>query len=90
MNYPKKLYIGHEVYKIKFVKKFKDSRQRGECDSGKKQITVLEGMSKRSTITTLVHEVLHAIEFEGGFPIKHKTIYGLETALYELYLDNFT
>ena len=90
MNIPKRLYIGHEVYKVKFVKKYKDPRQRGECDSENKQITILAGMSKRSTITTLIHETLHAIEFECDFDIKHKLIYNLETALYEFYLDNFT
>lgn len=90
MNYPKKLHIGHEIYKIKYVKRYRDKSQRGQCDPEKKEITVLAGMSKRSTITTLIHETLHAIEFEGDFTIKHKIIYNLETALYELYLDNFT
>lgn len=90
MKYPKKLYIGHEVYKIKFVTKFKDKHQIGECDSEKKLIQVLKGMSSRSTITTLIHETLHALEFELDIDIKHKTIYKLESALFELYEDNFT
>lgn len=61
----------------------------GETDWVKKVITIKADMSRRETLSTLVHELLHVIEFEAPVKIKHKTIYKLEKAVVELLLDNF-
>jgi hypothetical protein len=85
-HYPKKIYFASECYKIKFLKSLKDY---GETDSGKKEIRLKYGMSSRETFMTFLHELLHVIEFETPLKIKHKDIYMLEKAIFELLFDNF-
>jgi hypothetical protein len=85
-SYPKEIFFGSEKYKIKFKKNFD---KYGETNAAKKTITIKAGMSRRTTMTTLIHELLHVLEFEIPVKIKHKTIYKLESAIMELLLDNF-
>jgi hypothetical protein len=85
-NYPKKVYFRDEIYSVKFKKNF---HCYGETDPMRKVITIKSGMSERETLATLVHELLHVIEFESPLKIKHKTVYKLERAMVEILLDNF-
>lgn len=85
-QYPKKIYISSEVYRVKFVKgldKF------GDSDPAKKLIRIKDGMSRRETFMTFIHEILHALTFEHDFDLKHKQVYALEKSLFELWADNF-
>lgn len=84
--YPTKIYFADECYRIKFKENF---YCYGETDGNKKTITIKSGMSRRATMATVIHELLHVIEFEVPLNIKHKTIYKLEQAIVELILDNF-
>jgi len=88
IKYPKTIEVLGETYKIKFVRRFKDDTV-GLCDPNNHTITILKGMTKKETLCTFIHEVLHALSFEGDFKIKHKTIYSLERAIFELIMDNF-
>ncbi len=85
-KYPKTIHFASECYRIKFKK---DMDCYGETNAVKKTITIKSGMSRRETLTTLVHELLHVIEFEAPVKLKHKTVYKLEKAIVELLLDNF-
>jgi len=85
-QYPKKVYLRDEVYKVKFVKGLKNI---GETDPQKKRILIRAGMSRNETFRTFIHELLHFMEFEWPVKIKHKTVYKLEKALYHLLQDNF-
>lgn len=85
-EYPKEIHFGHEVYKIKFVKKFKHF---GETDSEKKTIVLRDGLGPVQLLSTFIHELLHVIEFEKPLKIKHKHVYKLEQSLVEILLDNF-
>ena len=85
-SYPKKVYFRDEVYYIKFKKNF---HCYGETDPLKKVITIQSGMSARETLATLIHELLHVIEFESPLKVKHKMIYKLERAMVEILIDNF-
>ena len=85
-SYPTKIYVSGEVYKIQFVKGMHDL---GETDSEKRTIKIKYGMSPRETLYTLVHELIHAMEFEHGIPIKHKDVHRWEKAVSELIIDNF-
>lgn len=89
MKYPKTIEVGRDIYKIKFVKKFKDGVTLGETDPEKLEIRILKGMSKRETLSCFIHEVIHALEFSHEIGIKHKLVYQLERAALELILDNF-
>lgn len=85
-SYPKEIFFGSERYRIRFKKNFE---MYGETDWIKKVITIKAGMSRRETMSTLIHELLHVVQFEAPVKIKHKTIYKLEKAIVELLLDNF-
>lgn len=85
-KYPKKLYITNEVYKVVFVKRMKDF---GDTNPVTRVIRIKAGMSKRETLTTFLHECLHALHFEHGFTLRHKKVYQLEKAIFELLVDNF-
>lgn len=85
-QYPKKVHLKGETYKLVFVKGLKDY---GNTDANKKLIRIRAGMSKAETFKTVIHELLHFIEFEWPINIKHKTIYKLEEAIFSLLIDNF-
>ena len=85
-SYPKKIYFQNGYYSVKFRKNF---RYAGLTDANTKTITLCDGMSRRATFSTLIHELLHLIEFEYPVKLKHKTIYKLEQAITEIMLDNF-
>lgn len=85
-KYPKKVYLKGATYKIKFVKGLEDL---GHTDSGKNIICIRAGMSTNETFRTFIHELLHVLEFEWPIPLKHKTVYKLEEAIFSLLLDNF-
>lgn len=85
-NYPKKVFVTNEYYRIQFCKRMKDF---GLTDPVKLVIKIKAGMSKRETFCTFIHELIHAIEFSHNIKIKHKTVYKLERALFELLVDNF-
>jgi hypothetical protein len=84
-SYPEAIYVGAEAYKITF----EDMRDFGMTNFSKQRIYIKKGMSPRETFSTFIHEVLHAMEHEHNIRIKHKVIYKLEKALYELLVDNF-
>ena len=85
-EYPKKVYLKDSTYRVIFVK---TDKYNGETCSTKQVIKLRKGMSKNETFKTFIHELLHFIEFEWPVKIKHKTVYKLEKALYNLFIDNF-
>lgn len=89
-DYPKTLHIGTEIYKVKFVRGFKDDPNCvGLCDSEKKEIYIKCGLGPEETLKTFIHETMHALfEFEHDIKTKHKWIYKAETAVYQFLRDN--
>jgi len=85
-DYPDRIYFQNEIYKVRFKKKLDCY---GLTNARKKTITIKAGMSARETLATLIHELLHVLEFETPIKLKHKTIYKLEEGIVELLLDNF-
>jgi hypothetical protein len=52
-------------YKIVLVKGFKDDKDAlGECDFEAKIIRLKRGQSKASMLSTLMHEIIHAVGYE--------------------------
>lgn len=87
---PRKLWINDSEWKIKFVKIVDgDAKILGCCNSYTKEIHIKVGLAKRDRAETLIHELLHALEFEYGIEIDHKLIYQLERPVYNLCYDNF-
>jgi hypothetical protein len=90
-QYPKTVLIGNEQYLIKFLKRLpsdKGGSTMGDCDSGKKLIRIRMGLSAKERLSTYIHEVLHAMEFEYEIPIKHEMVYELETAITDFLIAN--
>lgn len=85
-DYPKVIYLRGERYKLQFVKK---CNYLGQTNAVKKTIKIKAGMSKNETFRTIIHEFLHLLEFEFPIKIKHKTVYKLEEAIFQLLIDNF-
>ena len=85
-KYPKILFIRNEIYKILMNPKMKDF---GETNYEKKTITLKSAMSSRELFKTFIHEMLHALDEENGIGLTHKQVYKLETAIFELLIDNF-
>lgn len=86
-QYPKFIYLRGERYKLRFIKNLADL---GETDSETQTIKIRSGMSKNETFRTVIHEILHVVEFEWPVRLKHKTVYQLEEAIFSLIMDNFT
>ena len=88
-SYPKQIIILDDVWDIRFVRKCEDPENRGECDGITKEIIIIQGMSREETFKTLIHEVIHALEFSGKLEIKHSTVYKLEDVVFSLLMENF-
>ena len=66
-----------------------DHENHGDVDLNKKVIT-LNDDSPDEMLSTLIHELLHAIDHEYlANSLKHWQVYGLERALYRFLTDNF-
>lgn len=81
---PKQIKVKKRIYTISFRK----MKIFGYCsDDGK--IVLRAGLNGKLLISTLIHEVLHAIEFEYQIKLKHEDVYTLETGLTALLASNF-
>jgi hypothetical protein len=88
-DYPKEIVYDGEVYKVKWVRKFEDPDQLGECCSSEKVIRLRLGRPKFETFETFLHEILHLIEFEHPIDIKHSHVYKMSEALAKMFIENF-
>ena len=85
MKIPHKVRItAKQSYQVVYVDQFDDRNQLGECDFDGKLIVLKRNLSKAKANKIFLHELMHAIEYECGIQIPHKSIYELEDALYKL------
>jgi hypothetical protein len=79
------------------VDRFDDPNQMGECrrtlgknsyEGNIRQIVIRNDLSKRALVETLLHELLHAVEYEYKLPIPHQLIHKLEKPLLRILLLN--
>lgn len=85
-KYPKKIHVRGTTYKVVFVKKLDCL---GETNWETRTIKIKAGMGKNETFKTFLHELCHAVEFSWPIKLKHKTVYELEEAIFQLLLENF-
>ena len=76
------------TYEIVWIDGFVKKDQVGECRYEEKQIVIKKGISEKEQIDTLIHEFLHAWEFEYKIKISHKAVYQLETAITNFFKIN--
>ena len=89
-DYPKELWIGDALWRVKFVRKLQDGRGilDGLCDPSETTIYLRMGHDRAERFKTLVHEILHAIEYEWKLELPHQIIYGMEEPIYRILVDN--
>ena len=90
---PRTVVVGENVWEVRFVRNMpcadKDRGTLGLCCDDDKEILVRLGIGKTEQAKTLIHEILHALEFEYKFSIPHELIYKLEEPIYRLLCDNW-
>lgn len=88
---PKEVIIKDSVWKIKFKRDLGSDGDRiieGLCIPDEKAIFIRQGQTLDERIDTYLHELIHAIEFEYNFRLKHKHVYKLSEALVQIFCDN--
>jgi|GEM_PF-2937288 len=86
---PDTLCINDSLWEVFFVKGIHGDDTAGQCDGDQKEILIDSGQSKREKAKTLIHEILHAFEYEYNIKIPHKLIYQLEEPIYRFLVDNW-
>lgn len=95
MKIPKKLWIKESEWTIKSIKAIpehgntKKSVTLGLCDPSDKIIYLKTGLPYQLKLDTVLHEIIHAIEFEYDFEIEHRHVYILAEAMAKVFVDNF-
>jgi len=97
--YPKHWQIKDDIWTLKFVRKIPfcgGEDVRGLNDPGSMTIYIQLKLSRKETLMTFFHEVIHAIEFSHDLPDKkeytyrdmHQMIHDVEKHLAEFFADN--
>jgi ssRNA-specific RNase YbeY (16S rRNA maturation enzyme) len=71
------------------VNKIRERGDYGETDPETKIIKIKKSLGRVPLFLTVIHELLHVVEFEHNIKMKHKVVYQLEKAIFEILLDNF-
>jgi hypothetical protein len=92
-KYPKEVLVNDELWAIKFCRKIPERHYGREviwglCDPSNLTIYIKYGQSREQTFSTLVHELLHAIEHSWNIAIDrtndHPKVYKLECAIVQI------
>lgn len=96
MKYPATLRVGDRTYRIRFVKSIRRCNRPvgkgatiGLHDPARVEILIKQGLSEDDTLKTLLHELVHAIEYEYEIKISHSGVYKFEEALFDFICANF-
>jgi len=86
MKIPSKIKIkGRVFYQVVWSQSIKgDPETLGLAEPNEKTIYLKFGMSESETMKTLIHEIIHAIEFEWDCPIPHKITETLEEGIWKV------
>lgn len=96
MSLPKKIKVGHRVYKIQRPTKAwgKKRDALGECDTDNHVIYVVRGLGPRQEINTFLHEAFHALYESHGLSFgktgteEERIVHTLTNALLDLFERN--
>jgi hypothetical protein len=75
--------IGVDEYII-----YQGRKCRGLCNGNTREIHIYTRQREKMILSTLLHELLHAIEFTYGLSVPHRLIFELEGPLAELLIKN--
>lgn len=96
MNYPERLKIGDRYYRIRFVKSIRGCKKSvlskgtnvGLCDEARAEILIRAELTTDEKLATLIHELIHAMEFEYQIKIPHEAVYQYEKAVFDFLCAN--
>lgn len=92
-DFPRELLINGNLWKIKYVKHLPHPNPKkityAEYYPEERAIRIVKGHPYIEMLDSLIHEVIHACEFEYGFELRHSHVHKLGEVLAKLYIDNF-
>jgi len=88
-QYPNCLLIKDCVWQLKFCRQIESGSDVGACEPNTKTIYNAIDQSRSEKFYTLIHEVIHAIEDEYGFKLRHSAVEKLERGVGDFILENF-
>lgn len=72
-------------YEVTYIENFKDSdTQLGECRWEPPQIVVKVNQPAGEKVSTVLHEVIHAVDFEHDIGLTEKQVLKLERAFFRM------
>lgn len=82
MNIPSRIRITAKTdYEVFLVDHFPEADTMGSCCSDSRQILIRNDLTPRQKTITLIHEILHAMQFEYGIKIPHESVDQLDEAI---------
>ena len=60
----------------------------GRFHAGAQEIQIAEGLGPDQRASTVIHEILEAVNYMLAIGLKHKQVTGLEVALYQVFTSN--
>lgn len=90
MKIPKSIKIGGQNYKviIKDLDKSEAQNNCGYCRATDNEIYINTSISQEQQESTLLHEILEALNFNYQLELEHNKIQTLEATLYQVLKDN--
>ncbi len=82
-DFPKLITVNKAIYHITFFTKLTQD-DHGFCDADSKIIGLSRNQTRKEMFSTLVHEVIHALEAEYNLPIGHARINKIEEVIIDL------
>ena len=90
---PKKVRVGHVIYKV--VEKtggevISDDGEKcwGTCDYEKREIDIAVETDAVQKRITLLHEIIHAIDWSMGYTLQEAEVHGLAIGLFGVLVEN--
>lgn len=68
-------------YQVMYVDSFRDDEQLGECRWNPPQIVAKAGQSDKEIFSTILHESIHALDFEEDIGLTETQVLKLERGL---------
>jgi hypothetical protein len=88
-DYPREILVGEQLWRVRFVRRFADRKQVGQCDASAHVISIMQGLGAAERLRVFVHEVVHALEAEYEFELAHDDVETLDEPLARLVIDNY-
>ena len=90
MKIPRQLKIGGILYNIVFKDTHRGEQKMhcGYCNTENCEITLDNTLDIQAQESTLIHEVIEAINYNNNLNLKHNQIMVLENNLYQVLKDN--